>query len=377
MSAATDTLLDFAVSLHRAIAPDPERNACWSPYSVAVALGMAADAARGPTREELVRALTGAARPDDSGTDASHPAIEHLAELLGAAAEVDPDDAQLALAATAWLREDVEVADGFADVPARWPSGALRSFGKDLREARERINADVADTTRGLIRELLGEGVLGPRTVAVLVSALYLKAAWTNPFDQQLTRSRRFNTPTGAVEVPTMELVAELDYASTERWQFVTLPGRGGVEAVILLPHGPLGAAEAELNAAELSAAPAGSRRVRLRMPRLRLEWSSRLSAPLAVLGVRELFDPDRADLTGLTPQRPAWVDEAVHRSVLRVDEQGLEGAAATAVVIAMRALVTPPAEPLLVAVDRPFLLLIRHRRTGVCYFLTRVTDPS
>ena len=371
-TAATDALLDFAVSLHRAIAPDPDRNACWSPYSVAVALGMAADAARGTTRGELVRALT-----DASGTAVDGTAIEHLAELLGTAAEIDPDDAQLQLAATAWLRADVEVGDGFADALARWPSGALRRFGTDLRQARELINADVAETTRGLIKELLGDGVLGPRTLAVLVSALYLKAAWTNPFDQHLTRPRRFTTPAGAVEVPTMELVAELGYARTDRWQFVTLPGRGGVEAVILLPHGPLGAAEAALSAAELSAARSGSRRVRLRLPRLRLEWSSRLSGPLTTLGVRELFDPDQADLTGLTPQRPAWVDELVHRSVLRVDEQGLEGAAATAVIIAMRAMVTPPAEPLLVEVDRPFLLLIRHRRTGVGYFLTRVTDPS
>ncbi|MGH4017349.1 MAG: serpin family protein, partial [Pseudonocardiaceae bacterium] len=111
--------------------------------------------------------------------------------------------------------------------------------------------------------------------------------------------------------------------------------------------------------------------------PRLRLEWSARLSEPLAALGARELFDRDRADLTGLTPARPAWVDEVVHRAVLRIDEHGLEGAAATAVVVAMRALVTPPAEPLLVEVDRPFLLLIRHQRTGALYFLTRVTDPS
>lgn len=376
-TAATDALLDFTVGLHRAIAPDPDRNACWSPYSVAVALGMAAGAARGNTREELVRALTGGSGSTAGDTGIGDDGIGDLARLLGAAAGIDPEDAQLQLAATAWLREDVEVTDGFADALARWPSGALRSFGTDLRRAREEINADVAETTRGLIRELLGDGVLGPRTVAVLVSALYLKAAWANPFDRHLTRPRRFSTPAGPVEVPTMELVTELGYASTDRWQLVTLPGRGDVEAVILLPHGPLGAAEAALSGAELGAARSGTRRVRLRLPRLRLEWSTRLSGPLAGLGVRDLFDPDRADLTGLTPQRPAWVDEAVHRSVLRIDEQGLEGAAATAAIVAMRALLTPPAEPLLVEVDRPFLLLIRHQRTGVSYFLTRVTDPS
>lgn len=367
---ATGALLEFALGLHRAAAPDPDVGACWSPYSVVVALGLGATAACGSTREELVTALTGA--PDGS--------IDALAQLLNLAAEVDPDgDAELHLASTAWLRENLEVAEGFAAALGRWPSGALREFGADLPQARRRINADVAETTRGLIPELLSDGVLGPQTVAVLVSALYLKAAWTYPFGQRSTHPRLFNAPSGPVEVPTMESVAELGYARTDRWQIVTLPARGGVEAVILLPHGPLRDAEAALTAAELgdALATAPARRVRLRLPRLRLEWSAQLSAPLAALGVHALFHPDRADITGLTPLRPAWVDEVVHQAVLRIDEQGLEGAAATAVVVAMRALATPPAEPLLVDVDRPFLLLIRHRRTGVLYFLARVSDPS
>jgi serine protease inhibitor len=28
------------------------------------------------------------------------------------------------------------------------------------------------------------------------------------------------------------------------------------------------------------------------------------------------------------------------------------------------------------VTVDRPFLLLVRHRATGAVYFIARVTDP-
>lgn len=391
-AAVTDALLDFTLQMHRALEPDPDRDACWSPYSVAVALGMAATAARGRTRDELLTVLGAAAGAGPGNTEPGDAALGGLADTLAAAAQLDPEQldpeqlgpgqAELRLAATAWLRENVEVTDGFADALVRWPSGALRSFGTDLRSARERINADVAETTRGLIRELLGDGVLGPHTVAVLVSALYLKAAWADPFDQHLTRPRRFHAPCGPVEVPTMELVAGLGYARTDRWQVVTLPARGGVQAMILLPHASLADAEAGLSATELAAVAAGTQqrgtqRIRLRLPRLRLEHSARLSGPLAALGAGELFDRDRADLTGLSPQRPAWVDEVVHRSVLRIDEQGLEGAAATAVIVAMRALVTPPAEPLLVEVDRPFLLLVRHPGTGMIYFLARVTDPG
>ncbi len=58
------------------------------------------------------------------------------------------------------------------------------------------------------------------------------------------------------------------------------------------------------------------------------------------------------------------------------VDEAGLEGAAATAMMMRLTAIVREP-EPVRVEVDRPFLFLVRHRDSGALYFLARITDPS
>jgi serpin B len=90
---------------------------------------------------------------------------------------------------------------------------------------------------------------------------------------------------------------------------------------------------------------------------------------------VRTLFGAE-ADLSGVTGGREGLtVDAAVHKAVLTLDETGLEGAAATAVMMTRTAMMTPP-RPVPVHVDRPFLLLVRHRPTSTLYFLTRVTDP-
>jgi serine protease inhibitor len=357
---------DFLLALHRAAAPDPARDMCWSPYSVSAALGLAAAAARGATRDEVLAVLTG-------GAD-----VETCARLLSLAAGPG-GGAELALASTAWLRADATVADGFPEALAPWPAAALRTFGPDPDQTRRTINADVAECTRGLIAELLGANALTAETVALLVNALYLRTAWLHQFDPDATRPRPFHAPTGPVEVPTMELVAELGQAGTGRWQVVTLPALGGVDTTVLLPHGPLDAAEEALTGDELDdlLTPHPSRRVRLRLPKLGMSWGDDLSDALRACGVRTLFDPDRADLSGLTPMRPTWVSKVIHQAVLRIDEHGMEGAAATAMTIAGRALGPPLAEPLLVAVDRPFLLLVSHRGTGSIYFLARVTDPS
>jgi serpin B len=61
---------------------------------------------------------------------------------------------------------------------------------------------------------------------------------------------------------------------------------------------------------------------------------------------------------------------------VLTVDEQGLEGAAATGMVMRALALHRDLSEPVVVRVDRPFLFMVRHRPSGAVYFLARVTSP-
>jgi serine protease inhibitor len=112
---------------------------------------------------------------------------------------------------------------------------------------------------------------------------------------------------------------------------------------------------------------------VSLRLPKLSLNLQAELTPVLNTLGVRTVFTND-ADLSGISDD-PLAVQAVLHETVLKLDEQGLEGAAATAVM--MRVLSFNPQEPVEVVVDRPFLLLVRHTRTGAVYFSARVTDPS
>jgi serpin B len=113
---------------------------------------------------------------------------------------------------------------------------------------------------------------------------------------------------------------------------------------------------------------------VDLALPRVRIQASANLSAYLAALGITAAFDRDAADFSGITGTDRLWIEQVVHKAVLRVDEQGFEGAAATAVM--MRTVSMDLSTPVPFQVDRPFLLLVRHRRTGAIYFLARVEEP-
>ena len=108
-------------------------------------------------------------------------------------------------------------------------------------------------------------------------------------------------------------------------------------------------------------------------MPRFRFEATLGLAEPLRAIGIEAAFDAQRADFSGVTKQ-PMYIETAVHKAVLRVDEQGFEGAAATA--LSFRLTSVDLSRPVTFHVDRPFLVLVRHARTGAVYFLGRVVEP-
>jgi serine protease inhibitor len=370
-SVSVQAHLDFTVALQDVLAEagDPADNIVWSPFSVASALALVTRGAAGTTRDELVSMLLG-----DKSAE-----VEDVIRLLDEAERLDEPhgDQQppvLQVANTLWADQRITIRQAFAAALEKMPSGSVRAapFQEDPEGARGLINADVAKTTRNLIPELLPAGVIKYDTVAALVNALYLKVAWRHKFDEAATESRPFHAPGGVVSVPTMWLSENLGYARTSGWQVVTLPAIGGVEAVVLLPDG---GELPSVTAATLKTLVDKPKRqkVSLRMPKLRVKLQAELTDVLNRLGVRTVFTDD-ADLSGVS-EDPLAIQAVIHESVLKIDEQGLEGAAATAVM--MRALSLDLSKPVEVTVDRPFLLLVRHKDSGVVYFSARVNDPS
>jgi serpin B len=303
-----------------------------------------------------------------------------LGRLLTSASHLEParddDEPVLAVANTLWADEQIQIRESYVDELVEWPNGSVQAapFQKAPEEARELINREVAEITRDLIPELVPQGAISDDTVAALVNALYLKCAWRNRFAEGGTRPRPFHSPAGTIDVPTMELTETVGYAATDGWQVVSLPAVGGVRAVVLLPDAELATAEPALDAdllARLLSAPR-SNRVQLRLPELKVKMTAELTSALNQLGVGTMFTGD-ADLSGIS-SNGLVVSSVMHEAVLKVDEQGFEGAAATAVMIRMVSM--DVREPVTVNVDRPFLLLVQHTGTGVIYFAARVVKP-
>lgn len=351
--------LEFALALHRAL--PHAANVVWSPYSVASALGLAAAGARGRTRAELAQALA-------PGGD-----LAELGRLLMTSADVG--EAEAAVSNVLWTRLGLDFHEAFLREVTSWPGGAVRAadFVGDPEGARRLINEEVARSTRRLIRELLVPGTIARDTAAVIVNALYLQVAWRYPFPAVATAPAEFHTPSGVRQVPTMRQRERFGYAAVDGWRMATLPTAGDAVVDLLLADRP---EEVAPHRETLTALYGASRLtlLDLALPRFRIELRATLNGPLGQLGVVTPFTRD-ADFSGITTTEPIVVDRVVHQAVLRVDEQGFEGAAATSML--MRAVSMDLSRPIPFHVDRPFLVVIRHGRTGAIFFLARVLNPS
>jgi serpin B len=362
-------LRDVAVRL--AAGADAGDDVVVSPASIAVTFAMAEAGAGDATAADIAEVF---GFPDQP---AVHEAMNALTAQLDAANHEGNDSGSegvtLELANAVWGQSGVELGAPFLDTLATQYGAGVETvdFSGDPEGSRDTINGWVADVTRDRIPQLLDQ--VDPATVVALVNAVYLKASWQTPFEEQATTDLPFSIAPGqTVDLPTMRASGLQTEASTgDGYSAVKLPYDGNeLSMVVVVPDEGTALADFEsgLTGERLAGivdglAPAA---VDLALPRFEAETALDLGAPLTAMG---LAVPG-GDLSGVTPG--AAIDQAVHAANITVDEKGTEAAAATA----MMGVTSMPTDVLQIDVDRPFLFLVQHEATGAPLFYGRILDP-
>uniref|UniRef100_A0A803VBV1 Serpin B6 n=2 Tax=Ficedula albicollis TaxID=59894 RepID=A0A803VBV1_FICAL len=114
------------------------------------------------------------------------------------------------------------------------------------------------------------------------------------------------------------------------------------------------------------------STKVRVSIPRFKLEENYDLKPLLSSMGMPDAFDKGKADFSGISSGKELVLSEVVHKSFVEVNEEGTEAAAATAAVMMMRCALRVPD----FTADHPFLFFIRHTKTGSILFCGRFCCP-
>lgn len=382
LEALVDGNAAFALDLYHRLAAAADDNLFYSPYSISLALAMTYAGARGETEQAMASALHFTLPQDQL-----HPAFNALDQELASRKKEGGEGAdgkgfRLNIVNDIWGQQDFTFLQEYLDLLSTNYGAGLRlmDFKTDPNAARQEINDYIAEQTEQRIKDLLPDGFIDQDTRLVLTNAIYFNAAWAYKFAGYLTQDAPFTLLDGSqVDVPMMRFgeANNLQYAAGEGFQAVALPYEGlKLSMLLLVPdEGAFEDFEAALDQERLDSIldSMERRQVHLSMPKFEFDASFGLKDTLAALGMGQAFTLS-ADFSGMTGDRDLQISDVVHKAFVKVDENGTEAAAATAV--GMRVMGMPVDQVIELTVDRPFIFFIRDDFTGAVLFAGRITKP-
>lgn len=342
-------------------------NAVTSPLSVSALLAMVLAGAGSETAQAMQKVL-----------HLDNPRDPRVGALLRELA--DTNEVTLSVSNALWANKGASFEQDYLDFVRDTFGATVEEADLGSQETADAIDRWVRERTEGRIEDIAADlGLPNPQALLVLLNAVYFLGRWTTPFDPAATRDESFTLADGSkVTVPLMhQRNQELGYGERDGYRVLRLPygkeGRYGMEVFLPDEDANLETLLASLDAQEWRAAVDSLEKRKLdeiAMPRFELRWEGALTEPLSRLGMGVAFSPD-SDFRPMSPADP-WLDVVVHKTWIRVDENGTEAAAVTGGAMVTSA----PLNPLVFRVDRPFAFAISDAKTGALLFLGAVADP-
>ncbi len=336
-----------------------EKSVILSPLSIEMALGMAANGAEGTAKEALETLL---------GMDAA--TLNTL--LVGYLAR---EDDTLSIANSMWFNKTLDslVRQDFKDTLKESYAAGEGAFAPYSETDAGAINAWVKEHTRGKIDSIVTPDTLTDSTLALLINALYFDGKWADPFEDYQVSDGTFHAPGGEQDVELMSQRLER-YFEWGGFTGFAKDYEDGYEFIGVLPReeGPVDLSGLDIDA--FLDSETGEYDVDIRIPKFELDYSTSLVGTLTDLGLGSLFEA--GSMNGvLTDEAKAgdWeahVSDVIHKTYMKMYEQGTEAAAVTAVVMEATCAAVPVERPVKeVFLDRPFAFLIRDTRSGQIVF--------
>ena len=360
---------DFVVDIFKTIVNKEadEKNVILSPLSIKSAFLMAANGANGETRNQILSVLG----MDNNDMDAINATYKSLLESL----DYQDDTTRIAMAnAVFWDNQRIQVKPEFLTTVADNYQAEQYQYDFSLPATKDDINGWVDEKTEGRIKKILDQ--ISGDDVMFLMNALYFKADWKSGFSEDLTSNKDFTKSDGTVvSVPFMNNDWEYDAYANDEYQALDLKFKNDdFSMTFLMPK------QKSINEFindltlekldDLYASKLESQRVILSLPKFEVSYKILLNQPLISLGMTLPFG--NADFSNLgTAGGPLAIGQALHKTFLKIDEKGAEGAAVTSIGITTTS-VPPP-----MVFNRPFVVILKNHKTNSYVFMAKIAEPK
>ncbi len=336
---------------------DTQQNWFISPFSVKVALAMAANGAENKTREEILKTL---------GVDSLENFNNSMMEFIETYSSSDNQSLSLKMANSIWLNKDrapdINFSETFVSEMAKYYKA--KSSVVDNNNAVESINNWTSENTNGKITSITDNNEFD----ALLVNTVYFNGAWQNQFDSANTAKGNFTDKNGKV--------TQIDFMNQNgNYRYFENPSNGlkmieltykndtdkNISMYIALSDNYSAVEEAISNGEFVNC------NVNVSIPKFKTETSLSLVETLKLMGINDAFN-EIADFTKMFSGGNMYISDVLHKTYISVDENGTEAAAATSV--EMKATSAIQTEVKEFKADKPFIYVIRDNNSGNILFI-------
>lgn len=365
----------FAMNFYSQISKNTSENIFFSPVSIFTAFAIVYEGAQEDTASEIQHLF-------DFQTDSKERKNNFKSMLNGFEDSgflgVREPEYKLQMANALWLADSFEPKQEYVDTAKTYYDSKVAKVDFVSNAGVNTINQWVSDQTQNKIEKLFEENSTDELTALVITNAIYFKGEWVHKFTPEFTRQANFHiNEHETVKVQMMELDKPiLNYAENDLLQIIELPYKGDkVSILVLLPKESDGlqSLEEKLTLSNLSEWKNSleENMVGVYLPKFTSNTEYDLKAIMQQMGMKIPFDSALANFSKIS-EDPIYIDKAIHKAFVSVDEAGTEAAAATGVGARLES-----GPPHTFRTDHPFIFIIQDDSDGKILFIGRVVNPQ
>ncbi|XP_073069291.1 serpin B5 [Manis javanica] len=365
----------FAIDLFKQLCvKEPAGNVLFSPICLSTSLSLAQVGAKGDTANEIGQVLH----------------FENVKDVPFGFQTVTSDVNKLSSFYSLKLIKRLYV-DKSLNPSTEFISSTKRPYAKEmetvdfkdkLEETKDQINSSIKDLTDGHFENILADNSVNDQTQILVVNAAYFVGKWMKKFPESETKECPFRvnkTDTKPVQMMSTEATFCMGNIDSINCKIIELPFQNKhLSMLILLPtdveDGSTGLekVEKQLNSEMLSrwtnASTMANAKVKLSIPKFKVEKMINPKASLQNLGLRNIFNENTSDFSGMSETKGVALSNVIHRACLEITEDGGES-------------IEVPGSRILqhkdeFNADHPFIYIIRHNKTRSIIFFGKFCSP-
>lgn len=362
----------FSMEMYRQISYDNQNNLFFSPMSISSAMAIPYIGAKGETKREFEEVLF-----FDTDREQNFASIVTMQQSL---VQKNTGKTKLNIANALWVQRDLDIKPEFYKTLRKYDATSLSQadFASSPQVARIMINNWTARKTENQIKDLLKSDDVSPTTTSVVVNAVHFNGKWRTPFDEKSTISAPFYASNGSQVNAKFMVGNQSDYYSyyeDNMVQVVEIPYKGNkMSMLVVLPKNNIADVEKRLmyDVYQTWTSRLRSAKVHITMPKFEMEYEMSANDALQSMGMVNAFT-NRANFSDMASG--IKLQKVIHKAKIKVNEEGTEAAASTAVISAYKGIDNDPVIEF--NANSPFIYFIKDNENQAIVFMGRMMNPS